>query len=69
LDFNGSEHPVALQLGGSEPTDLAQAARIGQDWGYDEQGRNNHARVVQIAKALKARGLPVWIDEDEMTGA
>jgi hypothetical protein len=39
------------------------------DWGNDEQGRNNHARVVQIAKALKARGLPVWIDEDEMTGA
>ena len=34
----------------------------------DEQGRNNHVRVVQIAKALKTRGLPVWIDEDEMTG-
>ena len=34
----------------------------------DEQGRNNHARVVQIAKTLKTRGLPVWIDEDEMTG-
>lgn len=40
LDFNGSEHPVALQLGGSEPTDLAQATRIGQDWGYDEINLN-----------------------------
>ena len=29
LGFNGVEHPVALQLGGSDPTDLAAAARIG----------------------------------------
>ncbi len=36
LRFNAEEHPVALQLGGSEPADLAQAARLGQDWGYDE---------------------------------
>jgi tRNA-dihydrouridine synthase A len=36
LRFNAEEHPLALQLGGSEPADLAQCAKLGQDWGYDE---------------------------------
>ena len=36
LDFDEQEHPVALQLGGSEPLDLAQSARLGESWGYDE---------------------------------
>jgi tRNA-dihydrouridine synthase A len=36
LRFNAEEHPVALQLGGSEPADLAQCAKLGEDWGYDE---------------------------------
>jgi len=36
LRFNAEEHPVALQLGGSEPADLAAAALLGQHWGYDE---------------------------------
>jgi tRNA-dihydrouridine synthase A len=40
LDFNLEEHPVALQIGGSEPKDLAQAARIGAGWGYDEINLN-----------------------------
>ncbi|MFZ7321110.1 tRNA dihydrouridine(20/20a) synthase DusA [Comamonas jiangduensis] len=40
LRFNVEEHPVALQLGGSEPGDLAKAAKIGQDWGYDEINLN-----------------------------
>jgi tRNA-dihydrouridine synthase A len=40
LDFDASEHPVALQLGGSEPIDLAKAARIGEQWGYDEINLN-----------------------------
>ena len=40
LRFNAEEHPVALQLGGSEPGDLAKAAKIGQDWGYDEINLN-----------------------------
>ena len=40
LDFDPAEHPVALQLGGSEPADLAQAARLGQQWGYDEINLN-----------------------------
>src|SRR2546425_12413233 len=35
LGFDASEHPVALQLGGSEPRDLATAAKIGEEFGYD----------------------------------
>jgi tRNA-dihydrouridine synthase A len=40
LRFNAEEHPVALQLGGSDPTDLANAARLGEQWGYDEINLN-----------------------------
>jgi tRNA-dihydrouridine synthase A len=40
LDFNDEEHPVALQLGGSEPQELAQSARLGERWGYDEINLN-----------------------------
>jgi tRNA-dihydrouridine synthase A len=40
LRFNAEEHPVALQLGGSEPEDLAYAAKLGQSWGYDEINLN-----------------------------
>lgn len=40
LRFNAEEHPVALQLGGSEPADLAQCARLGEAWGYDEINLN-----------------------------
>ncbi len=40
LDFNDQEHPVALQLGGSEPEALGQAARLGAQWGYDEINLN-----------------------------
>ena len=40
LDFNSEEHPVALQLGGSEPADLAACARLAQQWGYDEVNLN-----------------------------
>jgi tRNA-dihydrouridine synthase A len=40
LAFDASEHPVALQLGGSDPRDLAIAARIGEDFGYDEINLN-----------------------------
>jgi tRNA-dihydrouridine synthase A len=40
LGFDASEHPVALQLGGSEPGDLATAAKIGEDFGYDEINLN-----------------------------
>ncbi|ODM79862.1 tRNA dihydrouridine synthase DusA [Bradyrhizobium elkanii] len=40
LGFDVSEHPVALQLGGSDPRDLATAAQIGEDFGYDEINLN-----------------------------
>ncbi len=40
LDFNTEEHPVALQLGGSEPADLAACARLAQQWRYDEVNLN-----------------------------
>jgi tRNA-dihydrouridine synthase A len=40
LSFDASEHPVALQLGGSDPGDLSTAARIGEDFGYDEINLN-----------------------------
>jgi tRNA-dihydrouridine synthase A len=40
LDFSQEEHPVALQLGGSEPDDLAHCAKLGEKWGYDEINLN-----------------------------
>jgi tRNA-dihydrouridine synthase A len=40
LGFDPSEHPVALQLGGSDARDLATAAKIGEDFGYDEINLN-----------------------------
>ena len=40
LDFNVEERPVALQLGGSEPADLAHCAQLAQQWGYDEVNLN-----------------------------
>jgi len=40
LGFDESEHPVALQLGGSDTRDLAMAAKIGEDFGYDEINLN-----------------------------
>jgi tRNA-dihydrouridine synthase A len=40
LGFDVSEHPLALQLGGSDPRDLATCARIGEDFGYDEINLN-----------------------------
>jgi len=40
LGFDAGQHPVALQLGGSDPVELAQAARIGEDYGYDEINLN-----------------------------
>lgn len=40
IGFDPAEHPVALQLGGSDPQALAEAARIGEDFGYDEINLN-----------------------------
>jgi len=40
LGFDNTEHPLALQLGGSSPSDLAECSKIAQDWGYDEVNLN-----------------------------
>ncbi len=40
LGFDATEHPVALQLGGSDPAQLALCAKIGADFGYDEINLN-----------------------------
>ena len=40
LGYDAGQHPVALQLGGSDPADLAVAAKIGEDYGYDEINLN-----------------------------
>jgi tRNA-dihydrouridine synthase A len=40
LDFDTREHPLVLQLGGSEPAILAEAAKVGEDWGYREINLN-----------------------------
>jgi tRNA-dihydrouridine synthase A len=40
LGFDAAEHPLALQLGGSDPKKLAAAARVGADYGYDEINLN-----------------------------
>jgi tRNA-dihydrouridine synthase A len=40
LRYDEVEHPVALQLGGSDPADLAKSAKLGEQWGYDEINLN-----------------------------
>ena len=40
LDFDAAEHPVALQLGGSDPAHLAHCAKLAEQWGYDEVNLN-----------------------------
>ena len=40
LDFNTSENPLVLQLGGSDPKEMAECSLIAQDWGYDEVNIN-----------------------------
>jgi tRNA-dihydrouridine synthase A len=40
LDYSAEEHPLALQVGGNDPHELAHAARLAQAWGYDEINLN-----------------------------
>ncbi len=40
LDYSAEEHPIALQIGGSDPRELAEATRIAGAWGYDEINLN-----------------------------
>src|SRR6185295_2842638 len=50
LAFDAAEYPVALQLGGSEPKDLAQCARMGEDAGYDEVNLNIGCPSTRVQK-------------------
>jgi len=50
LQFDDKEHPLVLQLGGSEPDDLAAAARIGEDFGYDEINLNAGCPSPRVSK-------------------
>jgi hypothetical protein len=38
------------------------------DWGQDEMGRSNHARVSRVSSSLKERGLIAWFDSDRLSG-
>ncbi|QLQ01151.1 MAG: tRNA dihydrouridine(20/20a) synthase DusA [Burkholderiaceae bacterium] len=73
LRFHPEEHPVALQLGGSEPAELAAAARLGQDWGYDEINLNCGCPSERVQRgafgarlmaepALVAEGVKAMVD-------
>ena len=44
------------------------AAFLSHDWGTDENGRSNHNRVTRIKKALDAKGVDCWYDEEQMEG-
>ena len=48
LEFDKSEHPIALQLGGSDPNELAKAAVIGSKYGYDEIDQNVGCRSDRV---------------------
>ena len=73
LRFDEKEHPVALQLGGSEPAELALAAKRGEDWGYDEINLNCGCPSVRVQRgafgaclmnepALVADGVKAMMD-------
>ncbi len=51
LAFDSAEHPVALQLGGGDPAALAECARIGTDYGYDEINLNVGCPSDRVANA------------------
>jgi tRNA-dihydrouridine synthase A len=50
LDFDPAEHPLALQLGGSDPADLARCARLGESWGYNEINLNCGCPSERVAR-------------------
>jgi hypothetical protein len=73
LRFNAEEHPVALQLGGSEPADLARCARLATEWGYDEINlncgcpservqRGSFGACLMAEPALVADGVKAMLD-------
>ena len=73
LYYNAEEHPLALQLGGSEPADLAACAKLAQQWGYDEVNLNCGCPSERVQRgafgaclmseaALVADGIKAMID-------
>jgi tRNA-dihydrouridine synthase A len=64
LEFNPAEHPVALQLGGSDPKELAAAARAGEDAGYDEINLNCGCPSDRVASG--AFGACLMLDPDRV---
>ena len=74
LRFNAQEHDVALQMGGSEPQELAYAAKLGQQWGYDEINLNCGCPSDRVQRGafgaclmnepeLVAQGVKAMLDE------
>ena len=64
LEFNAEEHPVALQLGGSEPDDLARCAQLGASWGYDEINLNCGCPSERVQRGSFGACLmaePAWV--------
>jgi tRNA-dihydrouridine synthase A len=64
LDFDPEEHPVALQLGGSDPGELAVAARVGEDAGYDEINLNCGCPSDRVASG--SFGACLMLDPDRV---
>ena len=70
LEFDAAEHPVALQLGGSEPNELAHAAKLGECYGYDEINLNcgcPSERVQRGAFGACLMAEPVLVSIDATT--
>ena len=56
LRFHDDEHPIALQLGGSNPKDLAHCSKIAEDWGYDEVNLNCGCPSDRVQSGQAQRG-------------
>ena len=57
LQHDAAEHPLALQLGGSDPHDLAHAARLAEAWGYDELNLNCGCPSDRVQRGAFGAGL------------
>ena len=62
LEYNHQEHPVAIQLGGSNPNDLAKSAKLAEQWGYDEINLNCGCPSSRVQKG--AFGACLMADPD-----